>query len=138
MRSCRRTQSKRAIPMKWKWFERQVLHSKWRDDPVPVLILLWGLFIFYGTLLPFELSASGELIAQKIKRVWEAPLRGSSWPDVQANVLFFLPWGFLLALWRARRGAGFIASVAVATFSGALLSSAVELIQLFIANRSTS
>ena len=121
----------------WKWFERYVLDSKWRNDPVPVLLVLWGLFIFYGTLLPFEFSASGEQITQKLKGVWERPLSGS-WADVYANVLFFLPWGFLLAIWMARRGAGFFVSVAIAMCTGAFLSCTVELLQLFAPSRSTS
>lgn len=125
------------MPLSWTWFERRVLHSKWWNDPLPVLLVLWGLFIFYGTLLPFEFSASGELIIQKLKRMWERPLRGS-WADVQANVLFFLPWGFLLGLWTARRGFGFIASVMIAMCTGAALSCTVELLQLLAPSRSTS
>jgi glycopeptide antibiotics resistance protein len=121
----------------WKWFERHLLHSKWQSDPVLVLLVLWGLFIFYGTLLPFEFSASGELITRKLKGVWERPLTGS-WADVQANVLFFIPWGFLLALWMERRGFGFLASVAIAMCTGAFLSCTVELLQLFAPSRSTS
>jgi glycopeptide antibiotics resistance protein len=126
------------MALSWKWFERYVLRSKWLKDPVPVLLVLWGLFIFYGTLLPFKFSASGDLIAQKLKLVWERPLRGSSWADVQANVLFFVPWGFLLAVWMARRGFGFIASVAIALCAGAFLSCTVELLQLFAPSRNTS
>src|SRR5262249_15200039 len=124
--------------MRWKWFERFVLQSRWRNDPFPALLLLWGLFILYGTLLPFEFSATSELIVDRIKRIWERPLRGSSWADVEANVLFFLPWGFLTALLLARRGAGFIASVAVALCSGACLSFAVEFLQLFVLTRNPS
>jgi glycopeptide antibiotics resistance protein len=96
------------------------------------------LFILYGTLLPFEFSVPSELIAQRLRRIWERPLRGSSWADVQANVLFFLPWGFFVALWMARRGAGFVSSLAVALCSGASLSCAVEFLQLFVPTRSTS
>jgi glycopeptide antibiotics resistance protein len=125
------------MPPIWQWFERHVLHSKWRNDPVPALLVLWGLFVFYGTLLPFEFSASGELITRKLKGLWERPIRGS-WADVQANVLFFMPWGFLLALWLARRGFGFIASVAIAMCTGAFLSCTVELLQLFAPSRHTS
>ena len=73
----------------------------------------------------------------RLKGVWERPLRGS-WADVYANVLFFLPWGFLLAIWMARRGAGFIVSVAIAMCTGAFLSCTVELLQLFAPSRSTS
>ena len=50
------------MPVKWKWFERHVLQSKWGSDPVLVLLVLWGLFIVYATLLPFNFSASAELI----------------------------------------------------------------------------
>ena len=46
------------------------------------------------------------LIQSRLRRMWERPLRGlgGSWGDVYSNILFFMPWGFLLAIWRAGRG----------------------------------
>ena len=75
------------------------------------LLVLWGLFIVYGTMLPFDFSASTELIHSRLERLRERPLRGlgGSWADVYSNVLFFMPWGFLLAIWRAGRGRGLVA-----------------------------
>lgn len=126
------------MPRTWKWIEGRILRSSWRSDPALVLLALWGLFIVYATLLPFDFSASGELVQQRIRRVWARPLKGGSWADVEGNVLLFLPWGFLLALWLARRGAGFIATVAFALCTGAFLSGSVELLQLFAPSRTAS
>ena len=82
------------MALSWKWFERYVLDSKWRNDPVPVLLVLWGLFIFYGTLLPFEFSASGEQITQKLKGVWERPLERAHGPMCTRTCSFFFPGDF--------------------------------------------
>jgi glycopeptide antibiotics resistance protein len=126
------------MPKAGKWFERPVLDVRWRSDPVVLLLVLWGLFIVYATLLPFNFSASGELIQQRIRRLWARPLSGGSWHDVQGNVALFVPWGFLLALWMARLRAGFILTVFAGMCTGALLSGSVELTQLFAPRRTTS
>jgi len=114
--------------------------SQWRPNPRLVWLLLWGLFILYATMLPFEFSASGELIRSRLRRLWERPLRGAggSWGDVVSNVLLFVPWGFLLAIWLAGRGRRYLAVVTLALLSGALLSGTVELVQLFSRSRQCS
>ncbi len=117
--------------MHWKRIEQRILQSKWLSDPVLWLLILWGLFIVYATLLPFNFSASRELVEQRLQRLRTAPLKGGSWADVYGNVLLFVPWGLLLAMALARRGMGFILAVAVAMCTGAFLSGTVELAQLF-------
>ncbi len=112
--------------------------SRWRPDLAPVFLTLWGLFIVYATTLPFDFSASGELVQSRLRRLWEHPLRGGSWPDVWSNVLLFLPWGLLLAVWRAGRGTRYIPTLALTLASGLLISSFVETLQLFSADRFTS
>ena len=126
------------MPKAWKWIRGHILQLGSRSDPVIVLLVLWGLFIVYATLLPFNFSASGELIEARIRRVWERPLKGGSWLDVQGNVLLFVPWGFLLAMLRAKRGAGLVATVVLAMCTGAFVSGSVELAQLFAPKRQTS
>ena len=106
----------------------------------PSLLLLWGLFIVYATMLPFDFTATSELIRSRVHRLWERPLRGAggSWHDAYSNVLLFMPWGFLLAIWRASRGSTWLAAVAWALLSGACLSGFVEFVQLFAPGRYTS
>ena len=41
----------------WRRVEQRLLRSKWLSNPVLWLLVLWGLFIVYGTLLPFNFSA---------------------------------------------------------------------------------
>ena len=105
-----------------------------------ILLVLWGLFIVYGTMLPFDFSASGDLIQSRLQRLWERPLRGlgGSWADVYSNIAFFMPWGFLLAIWRVGRGSSWWATLVLAMVSGACLSGSVEFVQLFAPKRSTS
>ncbi len=107
-------------------------------NPAIVLLVLWGLFIVYGTTLPFDLSESGERVEARLQRLAENPWRIGSRTDVVSNVLLFMPWGFLLAFWRAGRGAGSITVLFLAAVSGALLSGSVELLQLFAPSRTTS
>jgi len=110
---------------------------RWANLAV-VLLLLWGLFIVYATMLPFDFSATGELIQARLRRLWERPLRGGSWADVAANVLLFMPWGFLLAVWLAGRGRRYVAVLTLALLSAALLSGTIEFVQLFAPSRYTS
>ena len=124
--------------MHWKRIEQRILQSKWLSDPILWLLLLWGLFILYGTLLPFNFTVPLELVEQRLQRIWARPLKGGSWTDVYGNVLLFVPWGLLLAIVLARRGAGFFVAVAVAMCTGAFLSGSVELAQLFVPIRNCS
>ena len=112
----------------------------WQQHLAMVLLVFWGLFVIYATMLPFDFSASGDLIQWRLHRLWARPLRGmgGSWADVYSNVAFFMPWGFLLAIWRVGRGSSWLAILILATLSAACLSGAVELVQLFAPNRSTS
>jgi VanZ family protein len=126
------------VTVNWKHIEQRVLQSKWLSNPALVLLVLWGLFIIYATLLPFNFRAPAELIRQRLERLWARPLRGGSWKDVQSNVLLFIPWGFLLSISMVRRRAGLIMTVFVAMCTGAVLSGSVEILQLFAPKRTTS
>ena len=63
---------------------------------------------------------------------------GGSWADVVSNVLLFMPWGFLLAVWLAGRGRRYVAVLTLALLSGAFLSGTVEFVQLFAPSRYAS
>ena len=115
----------------------RVAQLQWRPNSALVLLLLWGLFIVYATMLPFDFSASGALIESRLRRLWERPLRGGggSWADVVSNVLLFVPWGLLLAVWLAGCGRQYPVVVTLALLSGALFSGTVEFVQLFAPSR---
>jgi glycopeptide antibiotics resistance protein len=129
-----------VIFMVFRWIRIRTLHAMSGPRLALSLLLLWGLFIAYATMLPFDFSAANELIRSRIHRLWERPLRGGggSLHDVYSNVLLFMPWGFLLAIWRAGRGSTGLAALAWALLSGACLSAFVEFVQLFAPKRSTS
>jgi VanZ family protein len=112
------------------------VHSRWRPSLGVVFLLLWVLFIIYATTLPFDFSASGELANARLRRLAENPLQGGrNLADIVSNVLLFIPLGFLLAMWRAGRGASFGATLVLAVLSGAILSGSVEFTQLFAPHR---
>jgi VanZ family protein len=110
----------------------------WRPTPALVWLVVWGLFIVYATMLPFDFSASGEQVAARLRFLWENPWRIRSRADAIGNVLLFLPWGFLLAIWRAGRGKSFVAAMSLALLSGAIFSGSLELSQLFAPSRYAS
>lgn len=107
----------------------------WRPNSALFWLVVWGLFIVYATMLPFDLSASGEQIAVRLRLLWERPWSVRSRADAVGNVLLFLPWGFLLAVGRAGRGTSFVAALILALLSGAILSGSVEFTQLFAPSR---
>lgn len=103
-----------------------------------VLLVLWGLFIVYGTLLPFNFTLDATQTAARLRALDEPLRHRMSLADVVSNVLLFLPWGFLVGCrpssWHGRLGK----TLAVAALSGLVLSGVVECAQLFLPSRTTS
>ncbi len=110
---------------------------RWRVDASTVLLALWGLFILYGTLIPFRFTHDLGQAVSKLHLVGNSLNGPFSRSDVVSNVLLFLPWGGLYTFRRANRP-GFWASLLGATFSGMALSGLVETCQLFAPSRTTS
>lgn len=109
-----------------------------RIDARTALLLLFSLFIVYGTLLPFNFRFDPAMVEAKLRRSFGAFGRTASRADVVSNVLLFVPWGFLFA-WRAAvRGRGLGRVTAGAALCGLALSAAVEVAQLFLPSRTTS
>ena len=103
-----------------------------------LLLVLWGLFILYGTTIPFDFSASSARVGAKLQKVLEQPWQTASRMDIVSNILLFLPWGFLCSVWLADRGTGYAVSLIVASLTGMALSGCVEFLQLFTPTRITS
>jgi hypothetical protein len=109
----------------------RVTHLQWKPDVTVALLLLWGVLIIYLTSLPFDFSASRDLISSRLEGLRDNPLQGVNRRDVVSNILLFMPWGFLLGLWSARRGNTYAAAVIHAIVSASVLSASVELMQFF-------
>jgi len=98
------------------------------------LAALYGLAIFYASLQPFE--------------PWMEPAPGASfflfapWPprwvryDIVSNIVAYFPFGFFVALAQRRRPPG--GRLAVTLVVGALLSFAMESLQMFLPTRDAS
>ena len=95
------------------------------------LWLGFGLFVLYGSLIPFHFATAGARVRQNL-----APR--VSIPDVVQNVLLFVPFGALGVLAARRRRPGVWRPVAGAVAAGALLSVAAEALQLFTVDRTSS
>lgn len=107
------------------------------------LLIAWGLFIVYGTTLPFDLVPTVETVAEGWRAAHKVPWVGPngglpSIPDVVTNVLLFLPWGLLLGMDLADRRRGMAASILLGGVTALGASLTVELLQLFSSTRTSS
>ena len=106
-----------------------------RPRPViPWLLLAVVALIVYGSLYPFDFNpdaVQGGLLAAVRELSWARAGRG----DRISNVLLYLPLGFCLLLWLERHWQLRLASVAVTTLAGSLLSLCIEVAQAYVASR---
>ncbi len=107
---------------------------------IRILWLLFTVFIFYGALIPFDISLQSDFVMSKIEKISWTPFvdpdgSRASIPDVVQNVLFFLPFGFLGLLSFTRHK--FFALFLV-VFFGFVISLNIELLQLTTRDRTTS
>ena len=108
-------------------------------------IVLYAFFFFsflivYNTLIPFRFEYGPEDLPQLIHQIEWTPFQSRrvdiSLTDIVGNILLFVPFGFLLYTllfqlgWRHPFG--------LALLSGAVLSFAIEFVQLFIPGRNTA
>ncbi|MGE3957968.1 MAG: VanZ family protein [Vicinamibacterales bacterium] len=107
--------------------------------------LLSALFIVYGTTIPFSFDALAEAVTLRLMRIGHTTpwalhaVDRLSIPDVVQNILLFVPFGVLGFLGRPTSGrAGAAWRVVVVTVLGTCLSLAVEVLQLFTADRTAS
>ena len=109
-----------------------------RGQPLTIPIILVGLFILYGTTIPFEFSEGSGSIGDAWRDAFGGVRATYSRTDFAANILLFMPWGGLLAARFGRLGWGPIASVGLAALLGTLLSAFVETVQVYAPSRVTS
>ncbi len=110
---------------------------------VTILLILWVLFIIYGTTIPFDFqfdaatAAHGWAHAQLRVFGFTGPHHVSR-TDLFSNVLLFCPLGFLVFLSARRRALVRLNSLLCALLCGFVLSLGVETLQLFSPLRTTS
>lgn len=100
---------------------------------IPWLLLAVIALIAYGSLYPFNFkpdAIAGGVLQALRELSWARAGRG----DRIANVLLYLPLGFCLFLWLARRLRRDV-SVIVAAICGSLLSLSIEVAQVYISSR---
>jgi len=107
---------------------------------VNILLVSFVVFTLYNTLIPFHFQFNG----QSLKTLFQAtewrffiyPWRPSSITDIAGNILLFIPFGFLLYLWRYQRRLGL--SVLCTAIVGLCFSAGIEFLQLFFRGRVSS
>ena len=107
---------------------------------IRVLWLLFTLFIFYGALIPFDITLQSEFVMNNVEEISWKPFidpdgSRASIPDVVQNILFFMPFGFLGLLSFSRYK---FFALFVVTFFGFVISLNIELLQLTTRDRVTS
>lgn len=108
-----------------------------RVRPTTVLCLVYIAVIFYGTLLPFDLTADAGAAIGRLEAelaVWYDGFYNSR-RDILINFAFFLPLGILLSV--RYTGKSRLAAVLVAGLAGAAVSLTVEFMQLWSPSRTT-
>ncbi len=103
-----------------------------------MLLMIWGLFILYGTTIPFDFSASSAQVAAKLHQVLRAALarRVAHGHREQCAAIFAV--GIPLRGLAGGHGVGYAAAIIVASLSGLAISGFVESLQLFAPTRTTS
>ena len=108
-----------------------------------VLWLASAVFIVYGTTIPFNFSPDRRVALEHLARVTWHPLISPdtghrvSIPDFVGNVLLFTPFG-CFGVWALRRPRSAIAKIILLVLLSAVLSAAVETMQLFTFDRTSS
>jgi len=99
------------------------------------LLAIVVFLILYGSLFPFRFEGAGPAsLAELLARLpWARTTRS----DIAANILLYLPFGACLAWMLAPRLGGALA-LALAVALGALLSTTVEVVQMFELRRVSS
>jgi len=122
-------------PTEFRLIERRAL--RW-------LLVLYGLFILYGTFIPFRFNDDPAFLQLQWQGVFTPPFNQGrktfSLLDVAANFLLFVPLGFLWvgSAFRRLSAAGFFGALLQAGLCGLLLSLAVELGQVYSPGRTPS
>jgi glycopeptide antibiotics resistance protein len=104
-------------------------------DPRLALLILWTIFIIYGTMFPFRFDLDAAEVRRKLEVLSGSFGRPISRTDVVSNVLLFLPFGLLISSHLERGGAGLGMTVGVAALGGLALSALVECVQLLLPSR---
>jgi len=110
-----------------------------------ILLIVFVLFILYGTTLPYDFTTETQVLRHNIDRIRWVPLARidggrESMPDMVSNVLLFIPLGVLIGLVisRRKRHSSWALIFGLALLGSALLSGLVETLQLFSVSRITS
>lgn len=113
-------------------------------SPIPMrLLVAWAIFIVYGTTLPFDQRPGLDTVLEGWNAAHKVPWQNqdggrASLSDVVANVLLFLPWGFLLGLHLAERRRRLWSTLLLGGGTALAMSGLVEFLQLFSSTRTSS
>jgi len=99
--------------------------------PITIFCILYTAVIFYGALVPFNLSTDVDMAVGRLERelaVWYDGFYNNR-RDILLNLAFFLPLGILVAI--RHTGKSRRAGILAATATAAAMSFAVEFLQLW-------
>ena len=100
-----------------------------------ILCLMYVLFLLYASLMPFDLYAGRDEVANHFDSAWKYwPFgqRHTSLIDMASNFVLYVPLGLLVAMWGAPRcGPWRPCAFVSAVLAAAAVSVAIETMQLF-------
>ncbi len=106
-----------------------------------VFSALYAILLIYASLMPFDIATADD-IETSISRFWDAwplnPHARVSGSDVMSNLLLYIPLGWLIAVRGRLGGIRSVAAMIIATTVCALLSFAIEMVQMILASRIAS
>ena len=107
---------------------------------VNILLILYVLFTVYNTLIPFNFQVdafSFKTLMQSIEwRLFIYHGRLAPLTDIAGNILLFMPFGFLLYIWRYQRRLR--SPLIYSVIAGLFFSNFIEILQLFFGDRISS
>jgi len=106
-----------------------------------VLGILYATLLIYASLMPFDIAATND-IEKSFSRFWDAwpidPNARISGSDVMSNLLLYMPLGWIVAVGGGLRGVRGAVTMVIATTACALLSIAIEMVQMIVDSRISS
>lgn len=116
--------------MKNNYFEKNLLTLL--ETLAAAIFVISILLILFTTLLPFNFVFPDNL---SLEFIIDRFTKHSNWLDVFANLLLFAPFGFSLAALLDRNQLNRSESIVIVLFFSLILSSSVELLQVFLPSR---
>lgn len=104
------------------------------------LLVCATLFIFFAATFPFDFDFTSRKAVEQLSQpsVWDPNPYDENYTDRTQNIIFFIPFGFVLAAVIPKRPLRIVIQLALAMIVGFLLTCTIETLQAFVSFRDPS